>query len=234
MNVAKAASGPQEQREMFHNAGLPVRDRLVLHFLFEGNDLQDSAAYRRRVTGQEPRQTLADRSFTMNVFWWLARTTQPRVARADEHRGRINGEDYYFSYSEEQFRGVTPEFVHLRQTLDQFRTEVVGGGGAYVVVIVPTKLRVLGPISVWPPDAILGNDPKHLSPLRDLLHQWADEADVPVCDLSDALARSAADGELPWFPADSHLNEIGHRIIGDVVAASIPMHQFQARIPASQ
>ncbi|MDP6057689.1 MAG: hypothetical protein QGH33_02300 [Pirellulaceae bacterium] len=229
MNLAKSASGPQEQREMFHSAGVPVRNRIVLHVLFEGNDLQDSAEYRYRIMGIPPARTLADRSFTRNVFWLLARITHARFSRAHEYRGRVGDEDYFFFYCRERFIDTAPEFEHLRRTLEQFRTEIVAGGGTYAVVIIPTKLRTLGPICDWPQDSILSDDDEHLSPLRDLLHQWADETGVPICDVTDDLERSATQGDIPWFPIDSHLNATGHQVIADSVASSTPIREFLSR-----
>ena len=48
MNIALIGIGPQRERDLLLHAGLPLEDRRVLHFIFEGNDLGDSKAYRSR------------------------------------------------------------------------------------------------------------------------------------------------------------------------------------------
>lgn len=106
--------------------------------------------------------------------------------------------------------------------------EIIAAGGEQVVVIVPTELRTLGSICDRPRDAILNGDAQHQSPWRDLLHQWADETDAPVCDPTDELSRSAMHGEIPRFPVDSHLNGPGHQILADMVATSTAIRQFLA------
>ena len=36
-----------------------------------------------------------------------------------------------------------------------------------------------------------------------------------MLDVSQPLIESTRDGEIPWFPFDTHLNEIGHQVMAE-------------------
>ncbi len=226
LNVALAAIGPQEELERFRAAGLPVADRLVLHFLFEGNDLGDSARYRAARNGATREASLLSRSFAANAVHWLQRVMQPRLPIADERSCTIAGERYYFLWPGPTQRDHSAELGPIERTLVDFRAEVESAGGGYAVVVVPAKLRVLGPLCRWPAGSALTDYAEELGPLPRHAADWAARTGVELLDLRDALARSAAAGRIPWFPADTHLNALGHAAAAEALADWAPVRRF--------
>ena len=89
-------------------------------------------------------------------------------------------------------------------------------GTRLLVVLVPLKLRVLGPLVDLPQKT-----------RSELFGQWnAPEGDtwsnylavfcqgrnLEFLDLTSAFSQAAADGELPFLPYDTHLSPEGHKI----------------------
>ena len=79
MNVAIAGLAVQEERDLFKAAKLPLQNHLVLHFVYEGNDLQDSARYRNRIPMKQ--LSALERSFSYNFLSWLIDRSDKRPLR---------------------------------------------------------------------------------------------------------------------------------------------------------
>lgn len=212
MSIALIGLSPQAERDLFRRAQVPVRGRLVLQLIFEDNDLVDSETFRRRQTGApEPsRVSLADRSLSHNLELWILSHTQPIHPVAARFTGEIGGRPYYFAYARSAMRGHDGELPFIGAALAELRDEVVRQGGRYGVVLVPSKLRVLGPLCRWPPGSELGDYASQLSPLPGFLGQWSREVGVPFLDATEFFAARAASGEVPFFAADTHPNAAGH------------------------
>jgi lysophospholipase L1-like esterase len=230
-NVALVAIGPEQERTMFRAAKLPVAGRLVLHFVFEGNDLEDARRYRARLRGGEPPDPLIARSFALNLALWLQRATQPQPPAARERRGTIGGTPYYFAYGPEAGHPEAEDAAALAETCRAFRDAVALGGGRYALVFVPTKLRVLGPLSTFPEDSPLRGAGGGVSRLAEVLRRIADAEDIPFLDLTPALAARARAGGIPWFRADTHPNAIGHDAAAEALAAWDPVRGIAPHRP---
>ena len=219
MTLALIGIGPQEERDIFLTANLPMTDRLILHFVFEGNDLQDSKYYPQKISrgGKDANPAPLQRTLLYNLLQWLQHHTQPVNALAPRRIGYIDGEPYTFVYTAEDYEGVQDEVGSICQALDDMRSVVTQAGGTYAVVLVPDKLRVLGPLCRWPEGSDLVHHERHMSPLRDLLIRWCQSEGIPLLDLTDPLSHAAASGEIPWFATDVHPNEIGHRVMAEAI-----------------
>lgn len=229
MNVALSGISPQAERDLLLGSGLPLDGRLVLHFVFEGNDLKDSAEYRSRGAGPpEPRSRL-DRSLCVALVVHLQRLSERWVARPSCSKGELRGETYLFGWLRPSFEGLEGECDVIGETLLGLKAEVESRGGAYAVVLIPAKIRVLGPFCSWPPDSVLSDFESHLNPLRDYLTQWAREREVALLDLSEPLTASVEAGRVPWFPADTHWNGTGHAVAADAIAGWAPVVDWLAR-----
>jgi len=225
MTLALIGISPQEERDIFLAANLPMTDRLILHFVFEGNDLQDSKRYRQKVSRS---RALFQRFLLPNLLQWLKRRTLPVHALAHRHIGYIDGEPYTFMYTAENYKGVQDEVGPICQALEDMRSVVTRAGGTYAVVLVPDKLRVLGPLCHWPEGSDLVQHERHMSPLRDPLIRWCQSEGIPLLDLTDPLSHAATSGEIPWFATDSHLNEIGHRVMAEAIKNWAPQQNSWA------
>jgi hypothetical protein len=94
-------------------------------------------------------------------------------------------------------------------------------GAKYVVAFVPTKFRALAPHLEIPPGSDVGR--WRLNDLPERFAKMVRQAapDAVWIDLTPDLAASAARGNLPYLPDDSHWNDLGNRIAGEVLARAI-------------
>lgn len=215
INLALIQSGVQTQLEFFKKADVPLRGRLVLHFVYEGNDLQDSGSYRRRMAGLARPPRAKTRLLSYNLLEKLQVITQPRTVQADLEKGAINGQDYYLVIK--PVAGLEAELPYFFESLAAFRKEVEGKGGRYAIVFLPDKTRILLPVMELPARTALNKDEPHLSPLREPLKKWCADNGVPILDVTDAMGTAARTGRVPFLPVDSHPNGEGCGVIAEEV-----------------
>ena len=219
MNLALIGIGVQQERDLLEASGVPLEGRLVLHFVFEGNDQADSEKYRARAAGATPSVPRVETTFTWNMLLRLQQVLQPVDPIARRRSGTIGGTTCTFLWTADQFRGKEGEIAPILAALDETRRFVEAAGGRYAVVAIPDKIRILGPLCTWPAGSELADWRAHCSPLPQAVAQWAEERRVPEFDLTDALQRAAAAGRIPWWPGDTHWNATGHEVAGQALAA---------------
>ena len=207
MSVSVVGTGPQEQAELLADAGVPLDGRLVLHFVYEGNDLVDSRRVRQKATTPAARSRS---SFFDAVTRVARRWTQREDGQAARHRGTIDGQPYWFQWDDYSFRGLEGEIAPVLDALEGLRAHVEAAGGRYAVVLVPSKIRVLGPLCAWPADSLLQDHASQCGPLPQRVVTWAADAGVDCIDLTGALRQAATAGDVPYFPADTHWNAAGN------------------------
>lgn len=233
MSVALIGISPAKEQRLFEEAALPVEGRLVLQFVFEGNDLQDTRQERLAENGSSDAErgpSLAERSFAKNLDLALLRWTQPEVSVARRRSCQVGDERVLFLWTGAP-EGYDAERDRLLEDLSGFASRVANRGGRYAVVFVPTKLRVYAPHCAWPPDTELA-DPSVQGLFPDWLSAWSARSGVPVVDLTDPLAEALAQGRAPWFWGDTHWNEIGHEVAARAVARSGPVVEWLAGAPS--
>jgi hypothetical protein len=218
LSVAEIAYAPQEELARLDTTGLDLHDRLIVHFVFEGNDLGDSYAWRawrrRTLTTTWPKSGLVKSAIRL--------LDRPRREAGRRRAGRFpadsaSPETVHFLYDTQRIDSET-EWVALRAALLAARDDITSRGGRYALVTVPAKLTVLYPYCAWPPNSELGDPARWESAFRvDLARLCADEG-IPHVDLTDALRAVAATGKLPYFTNDTHLNELGHEVMADALA----------------
>lgn len=225
MNVALLSIGPQQQHDLFRQLDFPVEDRLVVQFIFEGNDQKDSHAYRTKRHGEPRRKNergtaekLWRRSLTRNVLELLGRSHRDYSRMVEERTCDIDGQLHTFHYGRVQVRGLEDEAEHITAELDAFGDEVRAAGGRYVVAFVPTKLHVLAQLCEFSEKSDLHDLDEHLGPLREQIVAWGAASGVPVLDLTPPLQAAAREGRIPWFWGDTHWNAEGHRVAAHALA----------------
>jgi hypothetical protein len=227
MNVALSGLSPQEERELLLRSKLPLDGRLVVHFVFEGNDLLDS---KRSTLGgsrdAEPKPSVAERSLTFALMLELQRASQRLVGRRSGNYGLINGRPFLFRWLRSSFFGVEDQCAEITGTLLDLKQRVEQQGGRYCVVSIPSKMRVLGPACTFPADSDLSDVESNIGPLPASLAAWAAAKGVDYLDLAPALSESMTAGRIPWFPADTHWNGIGHETAARALAAWGPVQGF--------
>ena len=223
-NLALNGLSPQEECELFRDAGLDANGKLVVQFLFEGNDLLDSAHFGAEDTSSE--RSFKDRSLTNNLILKLQDLTQPRDDFIALRSGTIAEETYLFRWTRKAFAGYEPEVHRITAHLSDFRDEVEAAGGRYAIVMIPSKLRILGPHAEFPEHSPLADREANCSPLPERIAEFCASESIPYLDLTDALAASAAAGEIPWFAGDTHWNSTGNRVAAEACLAWEPIRAW--------
>lgn len=217
LNVAESGYSPQEELVRLDTTGVD-RKRLIVQFVFEGNDLGDSRAWRQW------------RNRTLETQWpasgplksVLRLMDRPRRAAGRRRTGLFpvgssSQETVYFLWDAKRADSKS-EWVHVREALLAARDDIVSRGGRYAIVLVPAKLSVLYPYCAWPPETELDNPAFWESNFRSDLVEFCVEENVPHLDLTAPLRSVAARGELPYFVNDTHLNERGHGVMAETLA----------------
>ena len=210
MNLALIGIGAQEECEILKSAKLPLREKLILQFVTEANDLLDSARTRGRAAlGKTAAEST---SFTHHLTLWLRQLTDPVPVEAARHMGLIEGQEYYFQWDDFGFRGFEDESVHVLAALAEVNEMVTRAGGKHGIVLIPSKLRVLGGSCRLPEASDLHDWQELLSPLRADVRRWCAENGVPLLDLTELLLAAASAGRISYFRYDTHWNQIGHEV----------------------
>ncbi len=225
MNCARVGLSVQESSQQFLEQKLELEGSLVLQFVFEGNDLIDSAVWRgeasaRAFTGY------ASTSFVRNAVVGLQRLTQPLPAWLPLRTGRLAGREYLFHWLSQSFQGLEGELAPLCESLESLRSQVEARGARLMVVLIPTKYRVLGAHCSFPEASDLNTPATHLGPLPEHLSLWAQRTKTDYLDLTAALEQAAISGAVPWFEADTHWNAAGHAEVAKALAAWPPLRAW--------
>jgi hypothetical protein len=221
-NVSLIDKSPQDMQRRFQALDLDLRGKVVVQFVCEENDLQDSYYYERDGMRDAPILMAAQKpleSLTNTAVLALQRWTQPQPAEAARRWGTFAGQPHWFLY-----RWVDdPKFVAqtevIGSALTAFAAFVRERGGEFGVVLLPAKLRVLGPFTEFAPGNDLEPIAEHVGPLPTFLAAWSERAGVPYLDGSAALTALVRSGTSPWFANETHFSERGLAAVAEAVLA---------------
>ena len=137
--------------------------------------------------------------------------------QAHELRGSYQGTDYLFLWVGENL-GSRDQTDTVLATYQRTADRIHKAGGRYVLVLVPSKYRVMYPLCTWPDGSTLRDTDQHLSPLRDGLAKWANDKGLPCLDLTLPMQKAAQAGNVPYFAQDTHPNGAGHQLMTEQLA----------------
>lgn len=219
MTVALIGISPLSEHIIFRQGKFPVDGRLVLQFIFEGNDLRDTATERAaRESKAKTGPSFRERSLTQQVILLLQRLTQPVVASAPRRTCTIDDQRYTFFWVRDSFAGHEGEMKSIAAGILDFKKEIEAAGGRYAMVFVPSKLRVLREACTFPADTDFDPIEDHLSPLPEMVRALAETNGIPLLDLTAPLVAQTKKRPVPWFWGDTHPNSEGHRVMAEAVA----------------
>ncbi len=212
MQAALLGLSIQGQHDMLRSSGLPLKGKTVVQFLFEGNDLLDSRAYRSQSDTPAP---AGGASLGRLVWERLVTLTNPA---ARYYSCTIGDQDVAFLWTRRSFDGVEDEVTEITDAIRAYRQELRREGADYALVLVPTKYRVLESQCTFPPGSPIANPAANLSALPAELSRFADAQAIRFIDLTPSLMAAAQQGTLPWFWGDTHWSSAGHAVAGKQVA----------------
>jgi len=230
-NLGQSGYGPQQELAVLQRFGIKLQPKIVLWFFFEGNDLLDVPKYERFIQDREniirKQDSFRKRSFFRNALFTLTGFTAPKpYDHGSEARRRScqflsnqskKDETLYFDYS-----GVPLSKKDLA-SLDTAQNSFLQAqklsadvGAKFLFVYVPTKFRVYCDSCEFPQDGYGKSWQPHDLPSR--MEAWCKDNGISYLDLTPALKKSAASGDLVYFSDDGHWNAQGHQVVAEAVA----------------
>lgn len=225
MNIALIGIGPERELDLLRESKVPLAGRLVLHIVTEANDLGDSHGYRHPESSR-PSHSAGNRSFTRNLIVWLQEKLQPVPHQAAKCTGWIGDQPYLFHWVGETLNGHADELPQTLAAFTALRDWIQAAGGTYATVLMPSKYRVLHELCRWPPGSGLADPAPNLSPLRAGVARWASDHGVPHLDLTAPMQAAARAGRIPYFPGDTHPNQLGHELAASQILAWPPLREW--------
>ncbi len=235
-NLGRAGYAPPTELIVLKKYGLKCRPRAVVWQVAESNDLTESAMYQDWVAGGRQSylaQGIAGKgqisqwerfSLTWRLFC-LLRTHRPWPLRGSfqDRAGQFHEVRFYDFPNPAVHSPVGhPGWPILAQALQEgaqlLRQEKI----PLILLLIPTKFRGLGSAIEHPeapvalPDADSWEIPESQT-LACHLKQLGDKLEVPFVDMTPAFRKSAAAGDLPYLPRDTHLSSLGHQIVSDAL-----------------
>jgi lysophospholipase L1-like esterase len=219
-NVSELGSSPQESLLRLESVVTNLESKLVLHFVFEGNDLVDSMQWRAWCD----RPGKSDWPSNGILFSCSELLKKPSPAsRSRSHYADCSGggdgsrERVYFYHSPDRVEEYLAEMKHIGRAVRDAHLRYSDLGANYAVVFVPMKYTVMARFCEWPTDSEFrmppGAESEFLNALRAELGQ-----DIPLFDATQTLVIEAGEGRRPYFAKDTHLNSIGHDALARALA----------------
>jgi hypothetical protein len=217
--VALINTAPRSMQRHFSDTKLSVRNKLVLQFVFDDNDLIDTA-WIEKLKGEQPSYVQKATSLTNQLWNTVAVLSQPTVGLATNHVCTINSQTYAFFWTKANLVGTLQHAKMITDDLEAMGRDVRAAGGRFGVVLIPGKLRSLAEVCKFPAGSDLLDTAAHMSPLHPHMQAWAQgQQDIPVLDLLPVFLQRAKVGEVGWFTWDTHWNAAGHDMAAQAVAA---------------
>ncbi len=230
-NLGRTGYGPQQELHVLRRFGVPLRPRACVWAFYEGNDLQDVAAYEadRDRAGRAGVESAARdwyaRGFARNGLAYLAREwlrpepTRPaglQAGRFVEASGRAV--PIYFSCGVHEGRappatprGESAELARFRSILAEARVLCDRAGIELVVAFVPTKFRVYRDLCRFAPGSPCPGWPVDDLPRAVEAAVASAGPGIGFVDLTPRLRAEAEAGALVYLADDTHWSAAGHR-----------------------
>jgi hypothetical protein len=237
INLGRTGYGPQQELHVLRRHGLAVRPKTCIRAFYEGNDLQDVAAYdaeRRRVARVRPESASRAwyaRSLTRNGLAYLIRNAiHPEPSGpAHRHAGHLAARpgppvDIYFSCGVPEGeslpadRGGSAQLGQTRSILAEGYAVCRRAWVDLVVAFVPAKLRVYRDLCAFEADSPCLSWKVDDPPVALEKALVSISGEIGLLDLTRRFRAEAAAGALPYLADDTHWSSAGHRAAAQALA----------------
>ncbi|HEX6861348.1 MAG TPA: hypothetical protein VF414_00950, partial [Thermoanaerobaculia bacterium] len=234
VNLGQSWYGPQQELEVLRRYALPLRPRTCVWAFFEGNDLQDVERYAAasRVWPELSRRNHSFflRSFTKNALHRLRRVLEARLGEdatgtLGHPSGLFRRRDgtevrMFFEYKAHRLTPAEERALgEVRRVMGEARRLCRARGADFLVVFVPTKDRVYKRLCRFQPEAEPLRWESNDLPRR--IAAIAGETGASFLDLTPVFTERASQGEVLYFPRDSHWSPAGHALAAEAIARSV-------------
>ncbi|MGE0470174.1 MAG: SGNH/GDSL hydrolase family protein [Nitrospira sp.] len=249
-------TGTTDQLQWLRQYGETYAPRLVIVSLFVGNDFTDvqNGGFKKQFTikdGLMVRRSLdgTERGSPVNegieklkrssrlaqrlaqVLWYLQNTVAPQ----DRSNPGLNAADrWLWEFAKVHLRQPLPEtveaFARMRTALDDIHQWCRQHNAKMLLLILPRSMQIYDwELAKWKEAYRLDDEALDLDKPQRFLADWATERHVAILDLLPEFRayqkRHAAD-RLYFYP-DGHMNPIGHRLTGALLAKRLKEFGFQ-------
>ena len=234
-------SGTLEQQRLFAAFAVAREPKTIVLAFFGGNDLADTADYAEMLNKGESFSTRAHKGkhlLDYSVLLNLALTLRDALSHGEEtcHYPQMAMTDpptpvaFYDEFlpalalSAKEIR-ESDSFLLTRASITEMTASQLARGGRFVLMYIPQKAEVYwSRLNDGSKQAIVSQLEAHdeveiaesidanLSVQRSILHELTNELGIEFLDLTAPLAAAIAQGEQPYFFADTHWNQVGHNI----------------------
>lgn len=229
-NLGQANYAPSHELAALKSRGLDLSARVVVWFLFEGDDFIESSDSYTLAEGWDLARSRVpgfwERSFARTALTWAIPASLRLYAAGRDPIRRAGILDYEGGREELMFFGLEPQKILRERAFGDVARILTEGyrigqdwGSQLLVVLVPLKYRVYRDLVQPASTSQVGDWVANDIPQR--LISLCAQAGIPFLDLTGALVRSASQDTLVYFLDDAHWTPAGHHVAAREIAAVV-------------
>ncbi len=234
-------SGTLEQQRLYEYFAAAREPKTVVLAYFGGNDLSDNANYAEMLRLGETFRTrahkgkhLLDYSILFNLALYLRKAIDPAAGSCHYPQMAMTEPSTPLAFYDEFLPVLALDYAIMRDSesfrltgvsIAEMAASQLARGGRFVLMYMPQKAELYWQLlsdqsrvaivsqleAVYEIDGFQNID-ANLSVQRVLLRELAEELGIEFLDLTAPLAAAIAEGQRPYFFADTHWNQVGHNI----------------------
>jgi len=239
--LAVPGTGTLEQQRLFDAFALPRKPKTVVLAFFAGNDLDNTLFYANMLRQGMTRQEIAylgknplDYSVIFRMLQFLFHSAAhaavdchyPVFAQTDPVRPvAFFGQTLPLLRRDKASLLQSDELRLVRESIAEMASALEAHAGRLILMYIPQKAELYWRyLDAATKELIIYVESRNrnltgleeiddnLTAQRDAMREVADDIGIAFLDLTPPLAAAVADGEMPYFFADTHWNQLGHDI----------------------
>lgn len=239
--LAVPGTGTLEQQRLFDAFALPRKPKTVVLAFFAGNDLDNTLFYANMLRQGMTRLEIAhlgknplDYSVIFRMLQFLFHSAAdaavdchyPVFAQTDPVRPvAFFGQTLPLLRRDKASLLQSDELRLVRESIAEMASALEAHAGRLILMYIPQKAELYWRyLDAATKELIIDVESRNrnltgleeiddnLTAQRDAMREVADDIGIAFLDLTPPLAAAVADGEMPYFFADTHWNQLGHDI----------------------